>query len=203
MLSGLLLLSGCGSSEGRETGAAVTGLQVSDDDGFRGILLDAPYALPQVRLTDTEGRPFDVAAQGRRTLVFFGYTSCPDICQVVMSTIASALVKLPATERKKVQVVFVTTDPARDTESVLRTYLDHYDPDFVGVTGSIRSIDALGRSMGIEVTKGQKLPDGGYEVTHTTNVTAVHDGRADLLWTASTSPSDMAIDLRKILKADA
>jgi protein SCO1/2 len=196
----LLALVGCGSSSSGD-GAAVTGVKVYDDDGYRGILLDEPYPVPEVALRDTEGRAFDLARQQKRTLVFFGYTHCPDICQVVMSTIASAVVRLPKSEQHDLQVVFVTTDPARDTAPVLRTYLDHYNPAFVGVTGSIDKIDALGRGLGIEVEKGQKLPDGGYEVTHTTNVTAVEAGRGDLVWTASTSPSDMAVDLHKIIGA--
>jgi protein SCO1/2 len=197
----LLALAGCGSSSGRGDGAAISGLTVSDDDGYRGILLDKPYPVPDVSLTDTAGKPFAVADQAKRTLVFFGYTNCPDICQVVMSTIASAVVRLPESERDDIQVAFVTTDPGRDTRSVLRTYLDRFDPAFVGVTGSIDKIDALGKGMGIEVKKGQKLPDGGYEVTHTTNVTDVAGGKGDLVWTASTSPSDMAADLHKILGA--
>jgi protein SCO1/2 len=99
--------------------------------------------------------------------------------------------------------VFVTTDPARDTESVLRTYLARFNPDFVGVTGPIGQINALGKPMGVYIKKGQKLPSGGYEVDHTANVISVHAGTGDLVWTASTSQSDMAADLEKILKADA
>ncbi|MET0839602.1 MAG: SCO family protein [Marmoricola sp.] len=197
-----LVLAGCGSSEG-DDGAAVTGVQVKDDDGYNGVLLDQPYAVPDIGLTDTDGRPFVLAQQPKRTLVFFGYTNCPDVCQVVMSTIASSLARLPAADQEKLQVVFVTTDPARDTESALRTYLDRFDPEFVGVTGPLDRIDALGRSMDVLIKKGQKLPSGGYEVDHTANVISVLDGRGDLLWTASTSQSDMAEDLEKILKADA
>ena len=192
-------LVGCGSSD---DGAPVTGVSVSDDDGYRGIKLDQPYVVPDISLTDTEGRPFDLAKQPRRTLVFFGYTNCPDICQVVMSTIASGLTKLPQADQDKVQVVFVTTDPARDTGKVLRTYLDRFNPAFIGATGSLEDIAALGTPMGIDIMKGQKLPSGGYEVNHTTNVIAVRGGKGDLVWTASTSPADIADDLEKILKAD-
>jgi protein SCO1/2 len=156
-----------------------------------------------VKLNDTDGRPFELAQQPRRTLVFFGYTNCPDICQVVMSTIASAMARLSDADRAKLQVVFVTTDPARDTERALRTYLARFNPGFVGVTGSIDRVDALGKPMGVFIKKGQKLPSGGYEVDHTANVISVHDGSGDLVWTASTSQSDMAADLEKILKADA
>jgi protein SCO1/2 len=207
LLAGLMLvvLAGCGSSS--DTGAPVTNISASDDDGYHGILMDAPYgdpySVPDVPLTDTSGKTFDLATQPRRTLVFFGYTNCPDICQIVMSTIASAMTRLSADERKQLQVVFVTTDPSRDTKSVLRTYLDRFNPDFVGVTGPLAQIVRLAGPMGIDILKGQKLASGGYEVEHTTNVIAVRAAKGDLVWTASTSPADMASDLRKILKADA
>jgi protein SCO1/2 len=196
----LLAAAGCGSSD--DTGAPVTGIRVSDDDGYRGIKLDQPYAVPAIALTDTAGKPFDLATQPKRTLVFFGYTNCPDICQIVMSTIASAVARLSDAERKQVQVAFVTTDPARDTRAALRTYLDRFNPAFVGVTGSLDRTVALAKPMGIDILKGQKLPSGGYEVDHTTNVIGVRMAKGDLVWTASTSPSDMATDLHKILKAD-
>jgi protein SCO1/2 len=196
-------LVGCGAGSGGGGGAAVSGISTSDHDGYNGVHLDQPYVVPHLALTDTDDQPFDLATQGKRTLVFFGYTQCPDICQVVMSTIASAMARLSDSEKAQVQVVFVTTDPARDTEKVLRTYLDRFNPAFVGVTGSIDRIDALGKPMGVFIKKGQKLPSGGYEVDHTANVIAVLGGKGDLVWTAGTSQSDMAADLKKLLKADA
>jgi protein SCO1/2 len=197
----LVVLAGCGSSP--DAGAPVTGITSSDTDGYKGILLDKPYAVPDLSLTGTDGKPFDLARQPRRTLVFFGYTNCPDICQIVMSTIASAVAKLSDAERKQLQVVFVTTDPARDTRSVLRAYLDRFNPDFVGATGPLDRIDALAKPMDIFIKKGQKLPSGGYEVDHSTVVVAVRHAAGDLVWTGATSPSDMAADLHKILKDDA
>jgi protein SCO1/2 len=197
----LVALAGCGSDSDSGSGAAI--VVTSDDDGYRGVLLDKPYAVPDLALTDTDGRPFDLATQPRRTLVFFGYTNCPDICQVVMSTIASAMAKLSAAQRDQLQVVFVTTDPARDTRAALRTYLDRFNPDFVGVTGSLDRIDALAEPMDIFIKKGQKLPSGGYEVDHSTVVVSVRKAEGDLLWTGATSPSDMATDLKKILEEDA
>ena len=201
LLAVLLIISlvGCGSSDDEPP---VTGVSVADDDGYRGIKLDQPYVVPDVPLTDTEGRPFQLAKQSDRTLVFFGYTHCPDVCQVVMSTIASGLTKLSQAEQDQLQVVFVTTDPARDTGTVLRTYLDRFNPSFLGATGSLADISALGKPLGIDIMKGDKLPSGGYEVSHTTNVVSVRGGEGDLVWTASTSPSDIAEDLEKILEAD-
>lgn len=198
----IALLAGCGSSQD-SGGAPVTGFTTSDDDGYHGIRLDTPYAVPDLKLTDTDGKPFDLSTQPRRTLVFFGYTNCPDICQVVMSTISSAVARLSASQRAQVQVAFVTTDPARDTGPVLRTYLDRFNPKFIGVTGSLDQIDALAKPMDIFVKKGQKLPSGGYEVDHSTVVVAVRHAGGDLVWTGATSPAEMATDLKKILKADA
>ena len=197
LVPALLLLPGCGS---QEPGPAVTGITTSDDDGYQGVLLDQPYAVPHVRLTDTDGKPFDLAAQQRRTLVFFGYTNCPDICSTVMSTIAAAMAKLSPEDRKRLQVVFVTTDPERDTRQALRSYLDRFDPGFIGVTGSIDQVDALGKPLAIYVKKGQKLPSGGYEVDHSTVVVSVDKARGDLLWTGATSPAEISGDLTKILK---
>ncbi len=195
------LLIGCGSSD--DGGSAVIGVTTSNDDGYQGIKLDQPYAVPDIALRGADGKPFELATQDKRTLVFFGYTNCPDICQVVMSTIAAGLAKLPDADQDKLRVVFITTDPARDTGPVLRTYLDRFNPAFLGATGSLKDISALAKPLGIDIMKGQKLPSGGYEVTHTTNVIAVHGGKGDLVWTASTSPSELAEDLEKILKADA
>ena len=81
------------------------------------VTLDRPFAKPHLVLTDTHGKPFDLVKQtaGRPTLLYFGYTHCPDVCPTTMSDIAVARRKLPAAERDKLQVVFVTTDPTRDT----------------------------------------------------------------------------------------
>lgn len=196
-------LAGCGSSDtASQSGAPIKDLRVPDDDGYRGIKLDTAYRVPSVPLTDTAGASYDLATQQERTIVFFGYTKCPDICQIVMSTIASAVARLDRADRARVQVLFVTTDPARDTRKVLRAYLDRYDPTFQGVTGPLARIEALGKPMGIDVAQGQKLPSGGYEVDHTTNVISVRDGRGDLVWTASTSPTDLASDLHEVLGVD-
>ena len=197
----LPLLVACGSSSDADSPAAEI-TNTSDDDGYNGVLLEEPYALPDLELTDTDGKPFDLASQDRRTLVFFGYTNCPDICQIVMSTIASAQAKLSDAEQERLQVVFVTTDPARDTKAALRTYLDRFDPGFVGVTGPLERINALGKTMDIFIKKGRKLPSGGYEVDHSTVVVSVRGGDGDLLWTGATSPTEMAEDLEQILEAD-
>jgi len=194
-------VSACGT-DGGDT-AAVTGLHGTDNHGFRGTYLDTPYVVPQVSLTDTSGAPFDLATSPRPLkIVFFGYTKCPDICQVVMSTIASAVNRLDPDQQGKVQVVFVTTDPARDTQKVLRSYLDRLDPAFVGLTGKLDQIVALAQPLKVYIEKGQKLPSGGYDVAHTTEVFGVVGDQARVAWGQDTSPAELSADIIKLLKSN-
>jgi protein SCO1/2 len=196
------VLAGCGAEAPSEEGAPVSNLQVNDSDGLNGAVLPKPYAVPRVRLTDTSGAAFDLATEARKplTLVFFGYTHCPDICQVVMANIASALVRLDADQRSKVDMAFVTTDPARDSGKVLRAYLDRFNPGFEGVTGRLPSIVRAGKAFDVTIEKGKKLPSGGYDVGHGTQVVGLlPDRTAPFVWTEGTDPGDLAADIEKIL----
>ena len=173
---------------------------------FNGAVLDQPYTVPDAELTDTDGEPYSLAADTDKplTLVFFGYTHCPDICQTVMSNVAAALTRLDDAERSQVEVVFVTTDPARDDEQALRTYLDRFDPTFLGLTGDLDMITDMGTTLGVAVEKGEKLPSGGYEVTHGTQVIGVDpDDRAPIVWLQDTSASEFAEDIHLLLTGDA
>ena len=185
-----LALTACGGSSG-------------GDAKFYGITHDAYQVLPDT-LTDTDGKPFSLVDDATKplTLVFFGYTHCPDICPMVMSNLASALTRLDDDEQSKVQVVFVTTDPSRDTPAVLRRYLDRYNKDFIGLTGSLDTIAKIAKPLAVYVAQGQKLPSGGYDLnTHSTQVTAIGaDHRARVLWTMDTSSAQYASDIRSLLQ---
>ncbi len=104
------LLAGCGGDD------------ADAEEGYHGAVLEQQYVAPDIPLTDTDGAPYSLAADTDKplTLVFFGYTHCPDICQVVMANLASAMTRLDERDREQVEVVFVTTDPARDDEQTLR-----------------------------------------------------------------------------------
>ena len=174
-----------------------------DDDGIHGAVLDRPYAVPPIRLHDTDGAAFDLTKDTTTplTLVFFGYTQCPDVCQVVMATIASAVNRLDDAIRDQVSVVFVTTDPERDTPAVLRSYLDRFSPRFVGLTGDLDEIVELGEGVGVYIARGQELPDGGYEVDHSTPVIGVEPrGRAPIVWTQTVSAAQLAEDITTMVQ---
>jgi protein SCO1/2 len=192
---GLLALTGCGGGGDSSPGGG--------DDGYQAAaVLDQPYTVSDTELTDTGGEPYSLAADTDKplTLVFFGYTRCPDICQVVMGSLASALTRLDDADRAQVDVVFVTTDPARDDEVTLRDYLDRFDPSFVGLTGDLDTIVDVGADLAVAVDHGGKLPSGGYEVTHGTSVSAIDaDDEVPILWTQDTSAEQFAADVHHYL----
>jgi len=193
-------VAGCGGSG--DGGLAVSGVQTGDNHGYHGTWFADPYVVPDMSLPDTSGKDFSLAAStAPLKVVFFGYSNCPDICQIVMSTIAGAVTRLDPDQQKQVQVVFVTTDPARDTAPVLREYLSRFNPDFLGVTGQLSRIIALGKPLGVYVDKGQKLPSGGYEVDHSTHVYGVVGDQARVAWGQGTSPAQMAADIIRLLKS--
>ncbi len=172
----LLALTACAGASG--SAGTVSHVTVHDSDNLHGVVLAKPYVVHAASLEDTAGKPYDLAARATKplTLVFFGYTHCPDVCQVVMADIASALTRLDDAQRAQVGMVFVTTDPARDTAPVLREYLGRFDPAFEGLTGDLPTIERLGSGLAVEIEKGEKLASGGYDVTHGTQVLGVVPG---------------------------
>jgi protein SCO1/2 len=115
---------------------------------YHGGLVTPPLPKPKFTLTDTSGAPFDFwpATQGYVTLLFFGYTRCPDECPLHMANVASSLQRLPPEIGEQVKVVFVTTDPTRDSAPLLRAWLDNFDRRFIGLTGSEAAIVAAQRA---------------------------------------------------------
>jgi protein SCO1/2 len=196
LIAGLLVLAGCSASGGPQNAVSTPG-----NHGFHGTYLTDPFVVPSVLLSDTAGSEFALSKQAAPVkVVFFGYSHCPDICQVVMSTIASALIRLDADQRSQVQVSFVTTDPARDTGPVLREYLDRFNSKFVGLTGPLNQISAMARPLHVFLEKGTKLPSGGYEVDHSTFAYGVAGNDVRVIWNQATSPAEMAADIIKLLK---
>src|ERR1017187_3266533 len=118
--------------------ASLAPAQQGKNDSYRGGLVEPPLPKPAFVLTDTSGAPFDFRSrtQGAVTLLFFGYTYCPDQRPMHMPNIGVALKKLPPGVDSQVKLVFVTTDPARDTPLQLRRWLDNFDKHFVGLTGT-------------------------------------------------------------------
>jgi len=204
---GLLALAGCsgGKEEKPDTPGGAIIRTSQDPNGMRGATLDQPYKLPAATLTDTGGNAFNLVTSTKKpvTLIFFGYTNCPDVCPTVMADVASALTKLDDSVRKQVQVLFITTDPARDTGPAMRKYLDRFDPSFVGLTGTLPSIKAVAEKVGVAVEGMKKLPSGGYEVGHTAQVLGFgKNDQATVVWLSNAAIGDMAHDFGKLVEAN-
>ena len=167
---------------------------------FRGVELASPISMPSLTLETTDGKPFNLVTDTTHpvTLVFFGYTNCPDVCPLVMSDLTLAYAELPSDVRDQTQVLYVTTDPARDTRSVLRSYLDGYNSAFVGLTGRLRRIAAAAADLGVAITGTKALPSGGYEVGHGAQVIGFSHETAPVIWTPGTSVADMAADIETL-----
>ena len=167
--------------------------------GYRGGMVSPPLPKPKFTLTDTSGAPFDFAAktQGYTTLLYFGYTHCPDMCPLEMSTIAQALKKIPPASSDRLKIVFVTTDPERDTPEVLRMWLDHFDKRFIGLTGSEASIAAAQIAANLAPAKKSAVrSDGAYEVGHAAFVLAyTRDNLAHVIYPGGVKEEDWAHDL--------
>lgn len=171
---------------------------------YRGGLINPLLPKPKFILTDTSGASFDFSAktQGYVTLLFFGYTHCPDMCPLQMSTIARALRQLPPDVADQLKVVFVTTDPDRDSPQVIRTWLDHFDKRFIGLTGSQKTIDAAQVAANLPVSKKYAPgPDGNYGVDHGAFIFAYsRDNFAHILYPAGVNLEDWVHDLPYLTK---
>lgn len=186
-----LLVAACGGSGEKE---------------FSGNRLETPYQAPDVALTDTSGKPYSLAADTDKplTLVFFGYTHCPDFCPMVLNNIAAGINQLDDADAKRVDVVLVTTDPARDDEKTMRTYLDRFNKSFIGLTGDLDTVIEVGDPLHVYVSDGKKLPTGGYDLGgHSTFTLALDsDDEAVALWNQETSAKEFATDIHTLLTED-
>jgi len=176
----------------------------SAETTYGGGLVSPPLPKPKFTLTDTSGAPFDFAlkTQGYTTLLFFGYTHCPDMCPLQMSTIAQAIKKIPPASADRLKVVFVTTDPERDTPQVLRAWLDHFDKRFIGFTGSEAAIEAAQIAANLSPAKKSAVrADGAYEVGHAAFVLAyTKDNLAHVIYPGGVKEDDWAHDLPYLTK---
>ena len=202
----LTVLTGCagGSDDG---GAAVT---VNGQSGWRGTPIRTGYPLPDQQFTDTSGDPVVPATRAADgvTLVFFGYTHCPDICNVVLANIASALRGSSQPVRDATRMIFISTDPARDEPAVVREYLDRFDPRFEGLVAPVGTVSEAAEELHISYER----PDGsiggddgaedpeGYQVEHGTYTTAFVDGEATVVWSDTTPVADLRADLSRLAR---
>jgi protein SCO1/2 len=194
-VAAVAVLAGCASGT-----AGRPALTADGEPGWHGTAVKNGYPLPTQSFTDTAGRtvtPSDLATTPV-TLVFFGYTHCPDVCNVVLANIESALRGAKPAVRKDVRLEFVTTDPARDTPKVVREYLDRFDPRYEGLIAPVDTVAEAAKALYISYEKPDGSQGGNYTVDHGTYTTGFLNGSARVVWSADTTVADLRADLTRL-----
>ncbi|MFF0200992.1 SCO family protein [Streptomyces sp. NPDC005017] len=196
-----LTLSACGGGDDSASPVSVVSEETGSDKA--ATVLDKPFEKPDMILTDTTGKGYDFRkeTQGRPTLVYFGYTNCPDVCPLTMSNIAVAKKSLSRAQQDALRIVFVTTDPERDTPEALGKWLKGIDPQVVGLSGDFATIQAGARTLGISIDAPKK-EKGKVVSMHGTQVIAFSP-KTDagyVLYGEDATVDDYTADLPKLIE---
>ncbi|MFC3392493.1 SCO family protein [Aidingimonas halophila] len=137
---------------------------------------------------------------GNPTLLYFGFTYCPDVCPNTLSRLATAIGQLDAEVRDDIRVLFVSVDPGRDTPEVLSRYTDAFGPQFIGLSGDNSALDAVTKRYRVTYSYGEEDSDGNYDVTHSSAVFAFdQNGEAQFMIRDTDSMQDIVSDLDQLV----
>jgi protein SCO1/2 len=168
---------------------------------YRGTEYGEPYPpAPQIELVKSNGETFKLSDQkGKAVLLFFGYTSCPDVCPTTLAELKSAMEGVKAAEQ--VQVVFISVDPKRDTPEKIQQYVNNFNENFIGLSGSMSELETIWSDYGIFREEVQSDSAFGYTVNHTARVYLIDlDGNLRLSYGFQTPAEDITHDLNLLLK---
>jgi protein SCO1/2 len=164
-----------------------------------GTWLPQPRALAQFQLTDLHGQPYGNAAlNGHPTLLFFGYSNCPDVCPATLAMLHEVARQAPLAG---LEIVFVSLDPERDTPATLRQYLAGFSSDFIGLTADQKALQPLLSSLSADATR-QSLPGGGYRLSHTATLYLLDThGHLVSVYSPPLATATLTADLRAIAQS--
>jgi protein SCO1/2 len=166
-----------------------------------GTLLQPPRPISRLALIDHDGQPFDLSRlQNRWSLLFFGFTNCPDVCPATLTVLTQVERKLQdLPEAQRPQIVLVSVDPERDTPEHLKRYVSHFSPAFIGITGSTEAVEDFTRVMMVPVAI-HHLPNGGYTVDHSAAIFLIDpNGAMHALFSTPHDASKIAADYRLLV----
>jgi len=174
--------------------------EMSTAGELMGTLWPEPRTLSDFRMIETRGGEFAPAAlRDQWTLVFFGYTSCPDICPTTMLTLNRVTIAVQAAGGKKPSVVLVSVDPDRDDLQSLGEYVSYFDEEFLGVRGADSELQALTAQIGVMYAPGIPDENGNYEVAHSATIFLVDpEARIHAAFSPPHQPGDIAEKLELI-----
>jgi protein SCO1/2 len=183
-LAALLALAACGRPPVEFANTDITGADYAKD----------------FSLTDHTGRPRSLADfRGKAVAVFFGFTHCPDVCPTAMAGMAQAMQLLGA-DAGRVQVLFITVDPARDTAALLAQYVPAFHPSFIGLTGEPAAIERTAKDFKVFFQRQSGATAESYSIDHSAGI-YLYDpqGRLRLYVRHGETPDKIAADLKKLL----
>ena len=169
---------------------------------FRGTAVDKPESAPDFVLTDDRGQTFRLnSLQGKVVLIYFGYTHCPDVCPLTLGNLAQVRRAL-GPQASQVQVVFITTDPERDTAEVLQNYLGNFDASFIGLRGEWGEVSPVLQKYHASAIRQQGASSTSYyEIDHTAYVYAIDRKQQwRVLYPQDSKVDDITSDLRHLLQ---
>ena len=171
-----------------------------EDYKFYGIPLNPMVSAPTAALTRSDGSRFAIGGQkGRASLVFFGYTHCPDICPTTLADWTRVKTALGG-DASKVNFVFVTIDPGNDTPEVIAQYLKNFDTTFVGLTGAPAEIDTIAKAFGVTAFQDGTLESGHAAMAHPSRVYLVDpEARIRFVYPPGLKAEEMAADVKHVL----
>ncbi|MGZ9222208.1 MAG: SCO family protein [Anaerolineales bacterium] len=185
-------------------GAVAAGVFLfSKPETFRGTMYAEPYPpAPEIQLTRANGAGFRLSQmRGNTVLLFFGYTSCPDVCPTTMAELKQVLEKLDEDDAKEVRILFVTVDPERDTPERVQEYVNHFNPDFIGLSGTEPELAEVWQDYGVFRETVEGTSSAGYLVNHTARVTLIdRNGNLRLSYAFDTPMDNIVHDLKLLLK---
>jgi protein SCO1/2 len=171
---------------------------------YRGTTYGEPYPVaPEFALRRSGGAGFQLReAQGKVVALFFGYTSCPDICPTTLAELNQALQEL-GDRADQVQVLFVTVDPERDTPDRVQEYVNHFNPSFIGLSGSEAELMGVWNDYGVFRQVVESTSAAGYLVDHTARVTLIdQQGNLRVSFGFDTPVEDVVHDLDLLLSEE-
>ena len=171
-------------------------------ESFRGTLYDPALPAAEIELTQGNGSSFRLSEmRGNVVLLYFGYTFCPDVCPTTLSEL-NRVVEGMGPDGERVQVVMVTVDPERDTLEKLHEYVAIFNPNFIGLGGSLEELEKVWNGYGV-YREEEQMPNSatGYLVNHTARVYLIdQDGNLRLSYSYGTPPDDIVHDLKILFK---
>lgn len=183
--------------------ALITGMALTRPYSFRGSEIIPPVPAYDFTLTSAREAPFRLLDQkGKIVLIFFGYTTCPDVCPATLGEFKQISNRL-GKDAGEVRFVLITVDPQRDTPDRISQYAYNFDPSFIGLTGSESELDLVWKNYGVYREVSQQDSAVGYLVDHSTRTYLVdQNGNLRLTYTFGTPVDDILQDVRHIIKQE-